>query len=110
MNLFYEHRRHLKENSLLAASKTRIVKPRKLKSLYAPPTPKLQIPNKPAAQTKVPNMQKPLAANTTQQRGLATLDKSLPTPQKASNDSKDGFLKQGSLPILKFDDNDDRYS
>ena len=93
-----------------AASKPRAVKPRHPKAPYAPPPPKLPSPQKPVVQTKVPHLQKQLPAHISQQPKLTTLNKSLPAPQKASNDSKDGFLQQRGAPIEKLNSKEDRYS
>lgn len=92
------------------ASKPRAVKRRNPKVPYTPPPPKLPSPHKPAVQAKVAQIQKSLPAHTTQQSRVATLGKSLPALQKASNDSKDGFLQQRSTPLDKLDGKEDRYS
>ena len=93
-----------------AASKARTVKPVSTKAPYSPPPPKLPSPHKSVVAAKVPHIQKPLAVNATQQVKAGTLGKSFPTLQKASNDSKDGFLKHGSASTEKLNDKEDRYS
>jgi hypothetical protein len=105
-----QQRQQAQQTQQKAASKPRAVKPRKSKTPYAPPPPKLPSPNKPVAQVKAPHTQKQLPAHTSQQARVATLGKSLPTLQKASNDSKDGFLQQRSTPVEKLDGKQDRYS
>ena len=105
-----QQRQKVQQAQQKAASKPRAVKPRNPKAPYAPPPPKLPSPHKSVVQAKAPHIQKPLPAHTTQQARVATLDKSLPTLQKASNDSKDGFLQQRSTPVEKLDGKEDRYS
>jgi len=105
-----QQRQQAQQAQQKAASKPRAVKPRNTKAPYAPPPPKLPTPNKPVVQAKSPHIQKPLPAHTTQQAKVATLGKSLPTLQKASNDSEDGFLQQRIASLEKLDDKDDRYS
>jgi hypothetical protein len=105
-----QQRQEAQQAQRKAASKPRAVKPRNRKAPYAPPPPKLPSPHKPVVQAKAPHTQKQLPAHTSQQAGVATLSKSLPTLQKASSDSKDGFLQQRSTPIEKLDGKEDRYS
>ena len=105
-----QQRQQVQQAQQKAASKPRAVKPRNPKAPYAPPPPKLPSPHKSVVQAKAPHIQKPLPAHTTQQARVATLDKSLPTLQKASNDSKDGFSQQRNTPVEKLDGKEDRYS
>ena len=73
-----------------ATPKPKPAKPRSPKAPYAPPPPKLANPRanplvkKPA----------PIAQQVKPQAKLPTLNKSIQAPQKASNDSQDGFLQQ----------------
>ena len=105
-----QQRQQAQQAQQKAASKPRAVKSASPKAPYAPPPPKLPSPHKPVVQAKVPPIQKTLPASTTQQARVGTLGKSLSTLQKASNDSKDGFLQQRSTPIEKLDGKEDRYS
>ena len=105
-----QQRQQAQQAQQKAASKPRAVKPRNPKAPYAPPPPKLPSPHKPVAQAKAPHTQKQLQAQTSQQARVGTLGKSLPTLQKAANDSKDGFLQQRSTPVEKLDGKEDRYS
>lgn len=105
-----QQRQQVQQAQHKAASKPRAVKPRNPKAPYAPPPPKLPSPHKSVVRAKAPHIQKPLPAHTTQQARVVTLDKTLPTLQKASNDSKDGFLQQRNTPVEKLDGKEDRYS
>jgi hypothetical protein len=105
-----QQRQQAQQAQQKAASKPRTAKPRSPKAPYAPPPPKLPSPRKPLAQAKSTHVQKQLPVHTNQQARVATFGKSLPLLQKASNDSKDGFLQQRSAPIEKIDGKEDRYS
>ena len=105
-----QQRQQAQQAQQKAASKPRAVKPASPKAPYAPPPPKLPSPHKPVVQAKVPHIQKALPAFTHQQTKAGTLGKSMPSLQKASNDSKDGFLQQRSKPIEKLNGKEDRYS
>lgn len=105
-----QQRQQAQQAQQKAANKPRALKPRNSKAPYAAPPPKITTPRKPAVQGKVPHIPKPLTAHPTQQARVATLGKSLPTLQKASNDSKDGFLQQRSAPIEKLDGKEERYN
>ena len=92
-----------------AATKPKQVKPRSPKVPYASPPPKLPTPRKQPTLAKPPYIQSP-AAMQPQQARVATPSKSLPSLQKASNDSKDGFIQQRSSAIEKQDGKEGRHS
>lgn len=89
-----------------ATPKPKQAKPRSPKAPYAPPPPKLAKPPV-APQVKQPT---PMQQQVKPQAKVATLNKSIQAPQKASSDSKDGFLQQISSEIKKGFDSKDRHS
>jgi outer membrane biosynthesis protein TonB len=89
-----------------ATPKPKPVKARSPKVPYAPPPPKLAKPRV-NPQVKQPT---PVAQQVKPQAKVATLNKSIQAPQKASNDSKDGFLQQIRSEIKNGLNGEDRHS
>lgn len=89
-----------------ATPKPKPAKARSPKVPYAPPPPKLAKPRvNPQAKQPVP-----IAQQVKPQAKVATLNKSIQAPQKASNDSKDGFVQPRVSGLENDLSGEDRHS
>ena len=89
-----------------AATKPKQAKPRNPKAPYAPPPPKLPKPQT-APQVKQPAV---VAQQVKPKVKATTINKPLPSIQKASNGSKDGFIQQRRSGFENDLEAEDRHS
>ena len=89
-----------------AAAKPKQAKPRNPKAPYAPPPPKLSKPRT-TLQVKQPAL---VAQQVKPQVKATTISKPLPSAQKVSSGSKDGFIQQRRSGLENDLEAEDRYS